>query len=429
MSVPNNVKILQRYESVKIDVENVVKMEVPKSKVSKSIQTSFYNKRQAACQNWLVKTIVKPPEVVEKGLPRSHDSRWIMDSGPFRHMTEAVAAACYTLNRVFTVRKLGKTCFEILNRRKPNLKWLEPFGSTCTVLNPNGKFGPKYVEGFFVGLFDYESLWESFKLPEEDFSEVTLTMIYNQQLSENQVTMPDEPAFVPQNLPDHVQSDDVLESNPVFDDDGESDEEIIEAISPSTVATKVCENNLQPEVTVPTEVVSRTLSYHPEDNIIGDLNVGVEPKTYKEALTEESWVNAMQEELMQFEKLGLWKLVDLPEDKKHINTKWVFKCKRDENGIIVRNKARLVLSGFNQRYGIDYNEVYALVARLEAIWIFLAFASWKGFKVYQLNVKSAFLNGKISEEVYVGQPPGFWRFIMVKKAKTELRQRTGPHQN
>ncbi|XP_076905603.1 uncharacterized protein LOC143561389 [Bidens hawaiensis] len=269
------------------------------------------------------------------------------------HEFKAVAAACYTLNRVLTIKKFGKTCFELLNRRKPNLKWLEPFGSTCIVLEPSGKFGPKSVEGFFVGyasplrrvyipnlhkiiqlqnvdcqrytpnfqrpgdsrLFDYDSLWEIFKLPEEDFSEENLTMIYNQQFSENQVIMHEEPASFPPNIPDHVQSDDVPETVPVFDDNDDSDEEIIEAISPSTVTPKLCENNLQSEVSVHIEVVPRTVSYHPEQNIIRDLNARVEPKTYKEALTKESCVNAMQEELMQFEKLRVWKLVDLPEDK------------------------------------------------------------------------------------------------------------------
>ncbi|XP_076951076.1 uncharacterized protein LOC143624243 [Bidens hawaiensis] len=289
-----------------------------------------------------------------------------------------MAAACYTLNRVLTVKKFGKTCFELLNCRKPNLKWLEPFGSTCTVLEPSGKFGPKAVEGN-SRLFNYESLWESFKLPEEILSDETLLMLYNQQLSEDCVPTPEVPVSVSQEVPNHVQSDDMPETTPVFNDNSESHEEIIEAIS-----TEENVNNLQSEVSVPTEVVPRTLSYHPEDNIIVDLTTGVqtrrqidqnlqcfyskiEPKTYKEALTEESWVNAMQEELLQFEKLGVWKLVDLPEDKKQINTKWVFKYKRDENGIIVRNKARLVVLGFNQREGIDYNEVYAPVARLEVI--------------------------------------------------------------
>ena len=99
--------------------------------------------------------------------------------------------------------------------------------------------------------------------------------------------------------------------------------------------------------------------------------------------------------------------MDLPIGTKKIGTKWVFKCKRDDRGVIVRNKARLVVVGFRQEEGIDYNEVYAPVARLEAIRIFLAYASFKGFKVYQMDVKSAFLYGKVKETVYVSQPPGF----------------------
>ena len=87
----------------------------------------------------------------------------------------------------------------------------------------------------------------------------------------------------------------------------------------------------------------------------------MEPSTFKEALREESWVNAMQEELQQFEKLGVWKLEDLPKGAKKIGTKWVFKCKRDERGVIVRNKARLVVLGFRQEEGIDYK-----TTRLEA---------------------------------------------------------------
>ncbi|XP_076895219.1 uncharacterized protein LOC143547759 [Bidens hawaiensis] len=310
---------------------------------------------------------------------------------PVNFWSEAVAAACYTLNRVLTVKKFDKTCFELLNRRKPNLKWLEPFGSICTVLKPTGKFGPKSMEGFFVGyasplrcvyipslhkivqvqnvdcqrysssvqrpgdsrLFDYESLWESFQLPEVDSSEETLMIIYNQQLSENQELVSEEPVSVSQNVPENVQSEDVPETLPVFDDNDDTYEEIIEAITPSISHTEEKVTNLQSEVSVPLVVVPRTVSYHPEENIIGDLNAGVEPKTYKEVLTEESWVNEMQEELMQFEKLGVWKLVDLPEDKRKINTKWVFKFKRDEHGIIVRNKARLVVLGFNQSEGYN----------------------------------------------------------------------------
>ncbi|GJZ13106.1 putative ribonuclease H-like domain-containing protein [Tanacetum coccineum] len=125
------------------------------------------------------------------------------------------------------------------------------------------------------------------------------------------------------------------------------------------------------------------------------------------ALEDESWVDAMQEELLQFKIQKVWILVDLPFGKKAIGTKWVYRNKKDERGVVVRNKARLVAQGHRQEEGIDYVEVFALVARIEAIRIFLAFASYMGFIVYQMDVKSAFLYGKIDEEVYVSQPPGF----------------------
>ncbi|GJV63975.1 reverse transcriptase domain-containing protein [Tanacetum coccineum] len=110
--------------------------------------------------------------------------------------------------------------------------------------------------------------------------------------------------------------------------------------------------------------------------------------------------DAMQEELLQFEIQKVWILVDLPFGKKAIGTKWVYRNKKDKRGIVVRNKAMLVAQGHRQEEGIDYDEVFAPVARLEAIRIFLAFASYMGFIVYQMDVKSAFLYGKIDEEVY-----------------------------
>nr|GEZ97482.1 ribonuclease H-like domain, reverse transcriptase, RNA-dependent DNA polymerase [Tanacetum cinerariifolium] len=103
----------------------------------------------------------------------------------------------------------------------------------------------------------------------------------------------------------------------------------------------------------------------------------------------------------------VWILVDLPYGKREIGTKWVYRNKKDERGIVIRNKARLVIQGHTQEEGIDYEEVFAPVARIEAIRLFLAYASFMGFLVYQMDVKSAFLYGTIEEEVYVCQPPGF----------------------
>nr|GFB94778.1 putative ribonuclease H-like domain-containing protein [Tanacetum cinerariifolium] len=103
----------------------------------------------------------------------------------------------------------------------------------------------------------------------------------------------------------------------------------------------------------------------------------------------------------------VWILVDLPYGKRKIGTKWVYRNKKDERGIVIRNKARLIDQGHTQEEGIDYEEVFAPVARIEAIRLFLAYASFMGFPVYPMDVKSAFLYGTIKEEVYVCQPPGF----------------------
>ncbi|GJQ96077.1 putative reverse transcriptase, RNA-dependent DNA polymerase [Tanacetum coccineum] len=132
-----------------------------------------------------------------------------------------------------------------------------------------------------------------------------------------------------------------------------------------------------------------------------------EPKRIAKALSDSAWVEAMQEELLQFKLQKVWILVDLPKGKRAIGTKWIFRNKKDERGIVIRNKARLVAQGYTQEEGIDYDEVFAPVARIEAIRLFLAYASFMGFMVYQMDVKSAFLYGKIEEEVYVCQPLGF----------------------
>ncbi|GJZ48085.1 putative ribonuclease H-like domain-containing protein [Tanacetum coccineum] len=153
-----------------------------------------------------------------------------------------------------------------------------------------------------------------------------------------------------------------------------------------------------------------------------------EPKKVVQALKDPSWIEAMQEELLQFKLQEVWTLVELPNGKRAIGTKWVFKNKKDERGIVIKNKARLVAQGYTQEEGIDYDEVFAPVARIEAIRLFLAYASFKDFVVYQMDVKSAFLYGKIEEEVYVCQPLGFEdpdfpdRVYKVEKALYGLHQ-------
>eukprot|EP00253_Pinus_taeda_P019413 PITA_19413 len=133
----------------------------------------------------------------------------------------------------------------------------------------------------------------------------------------------------------------------------------------------------------------------------------IEPETFAGASNDPHWVKAMEEEMSQIEKNKTWELVPRPKDKNIIGTKWVFKNKMNEEGQVIRNKARLVCKGYSQIEGIGFEETFAPVARMEAIRMFLAFACSKGFKVYQMDVKSTFLNGELKEEVYMEQPEGF----------------------
>jgi hypothetical protein len=168
----------------------------------------------------------------------------------------------------------------------------------------------------------------------------------------------------------------------------------------------------------------RVQKNHPKELIIGSPESGVmtrsrevvsnacfvskvEPKNVKEALTDEFWIEAMQEELNQFKRNEVWDLVPRPEGVNIIGTKWVYRNKSDESGVVTRNKARLVAQGYSQIEGVDFDETFAPVARLESIRLLLGVACILKFKLFQMDVKSAFLNGYLNEEVYVEQPKGF----------------------
>ncbi|GJV67074.1 retrovirus-related pol polyprotein from transposon TNT 1-94 [Tanacetum coccineum] len=132
-----------------------------------------------------------------------------------------------------------------------------------------------------------------------------------------------------------------------------------------------------------------------------------EPKNIKEAMADSAWIKAMQEEIHQFDRLDVWELVDRPLCKNMINMKWLRKNKCDEENTVIRNKASLVAKGYVQKEGIDFEESFALVGRLEVVRLFVAYASHKSFPVYQMNIKTTFLYRPLKEEVYVNQPDGF----------------------
>ncbi|GJV44344.1 retrovirus-related pol polyprotein from transposon TNT 1-94 [Tanacetum coccineum] len=178
-------------------------------------------------------------------------------------------------------------------------------------------------------------------------------------------------------------------------------------------------------VTPNSEHVNKWTKDHPLDNII------IEPKNYKDALTQACWIEAMQEELHEFNRLEVWELVPRRDKVMIITLKWIYKVKLDEMRGILKNKARLVAHGYRQEEGIDFEESFAPVARLDVIRILLTYAAHMNVIVYQMDVKKAFLNDILREEVYVSQPDGFVdqdnpnHVYKLKKALYGLKQ--APH--
>ncbi|GKE27720.1 retrovirus-related pol polyprotein from transposon TNT 1-94 [Tanacetum coccineum] len=177
------------------------------------------------------------------------------------------------------------------------------------------------------------------------------------------------------------------------------------------------------------EHIGRWTKDHPIANVIGDpsrsvstrkqlhtdamwcyfdaFQTSVEPKNFKQEMTEPLWIDAIQEEIHEFERLEVWELVLCPDNVFLIKLKWIYKVKIDESGGVLKNKARLVAQGFRQEEGIDFEESFAPVARIKAIRIFVAYAAHKKMIIYQMDIKTIFLNGELKEEIYVSQPEGF----------------------
>ncbi|KAI3685611.1 hypothetical protein L6452_34862 [Arctium lappa] len=349
---------------------------------------------------------------------------------------EAVATACFTQNRATIVKRFQKTSYELINNRKPNIKYFHVFGCRCYILKEReylGKFDKKADEGKFIGYSLASKAFRVFNLRTRTIQEsINITFDDNksseQQESSSPISESSRESELNKIFKDFFDDEDISEV--IFRDrqrENSEEPQETEPLNSTTEASPTEPLNRTTKVS-PSEPLNNTTEVspnvraseaqtaqiiapitrwtkdHPIDQIIGSSSEGVktrsatinecfyvnflsiiEPKKVKEALEDPHWIFAMQDELQEF----------------------VFRNKKDEDGIIIRNKARLVAKGYCQEEGIDYDETFAPVARLEAIRIFLAYAAHKGFKVYQMDVKSAFLHGKLNEEVYVQQPPGF----------------------
>ncbi|GJR93636.1 retrovirus-related pol polyprotein from transposon TNT 1-94 [Tanacetum coccineum] len=296
---------------------------------------------------------------------------------PQKFWCNAVDTSTYILNRILIRAILGKTPYELLKGRKPTLDYFRVFGSKCFILNTKDyltKFDPKSYEGIFLG---YSQNSKAYIILNKHTRKVEESL---------NVTFDETPP--------------PSKTSPLVDDDLDEEEAI------KVTKKKNLENDIEDETLEIDEIVNiKESRNHPLENVIGNLNQRtlrsqaqnqsnffcfistIEPKNVNEALADESWIVAMQEELNQFIANDVWELVPQPRNMTIIGTKWVFRNKLDENGIVSRNKARLVAQGYNQQEGIDYDETYAPVARLESIRILLAYACALDFKLFQMDVK------------------------------------------
>jgi transposase InsO family protein len=344
---------------------------------------------------------------------------------PVTFWAEAVNTAVYIQNRCYTTSVAEKTPFEAFTGRKPGVKHLKVFGCLCYTHIPASlrqKWDSKAGKGVFVGYGSCEKGYRIYDLKTEKivlsrsviFSEDKAWNWKGKLMNQIHLSFNHEGGIIEgENLEEHtseIQPDNVehCNQNPVVEES----------------AKKIDSVNSQQSSPSSTPVKLKTL----EDIYARCHMCIIEPENYQEAAGDKAWQEAMKEELEVIEKNNTWELVERPSDKPVIGVKWVYKTKLHLDGSVQKHKARLVAKGYAQKSGIDYNETFAPVARLDTIRTLIALAAQKGWKLFQLDVKSAFLNGVLEEEVYVEQPEGFevknagHKVYKLKKALYGLKQ-------
>ncbi|KAJ9560810.1 hypothetical protein OSB04_005970 [Centaurea solstitialis] len=369
---------------------------------------------------------------------------------PQNFWAEAIRHAVYVLNRVPTKALRDSTPYEALKGTKPNLRHLRVFGckAYAKVTKPHlKKLDDRSKELVYLGT---EPGSKAYRL----FDPVTKGIIVSRDVKFKEDVGWDWNGYLDNVDPkepewkDFIINDNRTSSsriiNEVSTQDPESnnevntpspmqnnaqgdmsDDEIVQPIDNlSTPPPYTYEPNSEESAGYTSSIASSLRSYDhtpvqgfrnlseiydraPEVQSNELLLLEEEPRNYKEAVRDKKWIEAMQTEINAINKNKTWKLATLPDKQKAIGLKWVFKLKRDADGKIIKYKARLVAKGYVQEHGIDYDEVFAPVARMETIRLILALAAYHGWEVHHLDVKSAFLHGELKEEVYVTQPEGF----------------------
>ncbi|KAJ1700426.1 hypothetical protein LUZ63_000205 [Rhynchospora breviuscula] len=304
---------------------------------------------------------------------------------PNKFWAEAVSTAVYLLNISPTKAVINQTPYEAWYERKPGVGHLKVFGCIAYVLvdsQKRKKLDGKSEKCIFIGYCTQTKGYRLFN-PEDGKIIVSRNVLFDE-----------ESEWIWKNETNQSQQREIYE-------------ELDEAAQEEThMPDPVLDHESESDVDMPEHSVRRYRTIQELYEVTQILFVE-DPTTFEEAAEKEEWRNAMEEEIKAIEKNKTWQLVKLPEGKNVIGVKWVFRTKFCADGAIQKFKARLVAKGYAQEYGIDYEETFSPVVRFETVRLILALAAQLKKKVYQFDVKSAFLNGDLKEEVYVEQPKGF----------------------
>lgn len=345
---------------------------------------------------------------------------------------EAVSTANYIQNRVLT-RATKQTPYELWYGKKPDVSNLHIFGSKCFVHIPSEKrqkLDSTANQMIFLG---YDANSKGYRCYDASKNKV----VVSRDVRFTEVELRDCSMDFPQKKQDTLQIEE--ENLPVSDSVSNSDENLTSRSVSSNQENEGAISNVQiqeesendEEQTV--RVSKRSTKGIPAKRLIDEIwmaNHEPEPKTYDEAIKgddKDKWFDAMQEEIKAMRTNNTWDIVPLPEGRKAVGSKWVFKLKRNANGDFVRYKARLVAQGYSQKYGVDYNEVFSPVVMHTTFRMLLSVAAKRNLIVQHIDAKTAFLNGNLEETIYMVQPKGFEdgnekNVCLLKKAIYGLKQ-------
>ncbi|RVX20257.1 Retrovirus-related Pol polyprotein from transposon TNT 1-94 [Vitis vinifera] len=355
--------------------------------------------------------------------------------------TEALKTAVYILNRVPT-KAVPKTPFELLKGWKPSLRHMRVWGcsSEVRIYNPQEKkLDPRTISGYFIGYAEKSKGYRFYcpshntrivesrnaKFLEYDLvsgSDQFRNIVSDIDHTESQPSTSSDRLFIVHNTP-QVQSGverTITEVQPVVEVPQVVDNIPVDQVDqefPDTSGQQVEPHTSLEDIGATLRRSTRTKRLAiPNDYVVYlqecDYNIGAEndPESFSQAMSckeSELWYNAMKDEMSSMKCNDVWDLVELPNGAKTIGCKWVFKTKKDSLGNIERYKARLVAKGFTQKEGIDYTETFSPVSKKDSLRIILALVAHFDLELQQMDVKTAFLNGELEEEVYMKQPEGF----------------------